>query len=113
MISVLGLLSLLLCSCQKETSPFTDPSGHLKVEFGLTMNQVPFYRVLHDAQVVVDTSLLGIIREDGNYFEDMTILEIFSPSLIEDSYQMNHGKRKDIKYEALRYTVHMENSEGK
>ncbi len=113
MISVLGLLSLLLCSCQKETGPFTDPSGQLQVEFGLTNNQVPFYRVMHNAQLVLDTSLLGIIREDGNYFEGMTILEIFSPARIEDSYQMNHGKRRDIQYEAHQYTVHMENREGK
>lgn len=107
------LLCLFLSSCSLETGPFTSPDENIKVEFGTTIDQVPFFRVLSEGKVVIDTSLLGVISDKGNFAEKIQIREISRPVEIQDSYQLNHGKRKHIHYEALQYTVHLENEEEK
>lgn len=45
---------------------------------------------------MLDSSQLGILREDGKNFNNMTILNIPTVKTIEDSYEMFQGKQKSI-----------------
>lgn len=61
---------------------------------------------------MLDSSQLGILREDGKNFNNMTILNIPTVKTIEDSYEMFQGKQKSISYSANQYTVHLKNEDG-
>ena len=60
---ILFISSLLLISCslKKENAVFVNPAKSLKVEFNLTANKTPFYKVYYENKVVIDSSHLGII----------------------------------------------------
>ncbi len=111
---ILFISSLLLISCslKKENAVFVNPAKSLKVEFNLTANKTPFYKVYYENKVVIDSSHLGIIMENANFYNDLSIIKISEPILVEDSYTMFHGKQKNIDYKANQYTVHLKNKQG-
>jgi hypothetical protein len=106
-----GLL-LISCSIKKENAVFVNPTESLKVEFNLTVNKTPFYKVFYENNLVIDSSHLGIIMEHANFYDEMSIVKISEPILVEDSYSMLHGKQKNIDYKANQYTVHLKNKQG-
>jgi len=108
------ILSLLLISCsiKEDDFIFENPSKTIKVEFNLNSTKTPFYKVLYDNKIVLDSSQLGVIREDANLYTNLKIIKITEPKLIEDSYAMFQGKQKEISYSANQYTVHLQNETG-
>ncbi|MGS2763715.1 glycoside hydrolase family 97 catalytic domain-containing protein [Sinomicrobium sp. M5D2P9] len=102
------------CSGEKETSAlFTAPSEHIRVEFGLSENRSPFYLVTYRDSVVLDTSRLGVVREDGDFHSGLSLLSVTDEGQVEDHYQLVYGKEKDISYNAHRYVAHLQNKDGK
>jgi len=108
------LLSSLIVSCslKKESFQFENKNQTIKVNLNLDAEKKPYYQVLFNNKIVLDTSQLGIIREDANFCSDMEILTVDEPIVIEDSYTMFQGKQKKISYKANQYTVHLKNKTG-
>ncbi|MCV9929574.1 glycoside hydrolase family 97 protein [Flavobacterium sp. LS1R49] len=96
----------------KSDSFFVNPDKTLKVEFNLDKNKTPTYKILYKNKVVINTSQLGIIREDANLYNNLKVLKISHPKTITESYAMLQGKRKDISYTANEYTVSLQNDKG-
>jgi len=111
LIIVLSLLSVS-CNQKKESLQFENEKQTLKVNFSLDSNRTPYYQVLYNNKIILDTSQLGIIREDANFYTDMSIINIDGPNAIKDSYTMLQGKQKNITYLANQYTVHLKNKTG-
>ncbi|MGS2739158.1 glycoside hydrolase family 97 catalytic domain-containing protein [Sinomicrobium sp. M5D2P17] len=112
--ALLMLALIPACSGEKETSAFfTAPSEHIRVEFGLSENRAPFYLVTYRDSVVLDTSRLGVVREDGDFYSGLSLLSVTDEGQVEDHYQLLYGKEKDISYKAHRYVAHLENKDGK
>jgi len=111
LIIVLSLLSVS-CNQKKENLQFENEKQTLKVNFSLDSNRTPYYQVLYNNKIILDTSQLGIIREDANFYTDMSIINIDGPNAIKDSYTMLQGKQKNITYLANQYTVHLKNKTG-
>lgn len=111
------ILSLFILSCStsetKKNDTLESPDKSLTVEFGTNKAYQAYYLVKKEKQVVIDTSLLGIIRKDENFFQNLTINSISDTKKIEDSYSLLHGKQKDIQYEAHQKTLHLQNKNGK
>lgn len=109
-----SLIGLLLYSCaeKQQSKVFTNPSKSISLEFGLTKEKTPFYIVSNNNKVVIDTSSLGILREDADLYSNLEIINITKPQLIIDNYNMLQGKQKEITYEANQYIVNLKNPKG-
>ncbi len=81
----------------------------IKIEFALDDTQRPFYKVFHENHLIIDTSYLGLERDDEQFYKQMNFVEFSGPTNIEDSYEMFHGKQKNILYQAQQYVVELEN----
>lgn len=91
---------------------FLNTDKTLKVEFNLTSKKTPSYKVFYKNKLVINTSELGIVREDANFYSDMKIVKVSEAKAITSNYSMLQGKRKNIHYAANEYTVSMQNSTG-
>ncbi|WP_435131783.1 glycoside hydrolase family 97 catalytic domain-containing protein [Formosa sp. A9] len=90
----------------------TNAENTISVHVNVNANNQPFYQVYYNNTMVLDSSALGIIREDANFYDNLKITAISEPKLITDTYSLFHGKQKDITYTAQQYTVHLENETG-
>lgn len=111
-----GALLVLLASCSsnpKNNDNVVSPDQSLNVDFGVNKKHQAWYLVKKDKAVVIDTSLVGLIRKDEDFFTDLKVESISDSEKITDSYSLLHGKKKDIKYSANQKTLHLENKNGK
>jgi hypothetical protein len=73
---------------------------------------VPSYKVFFKDKLVINTSELGIVREDANFYKNMKIIKVSEVKTVNSNYSMLQGKRKNIIYSANQYTVSLQNSTG-
>ena len=108
------LLGILLTSFvgKKTGNLFVNADKTIKIEFDLNQNKTPVYTVFYKNKLVINTSELGIIREDANFYTDLKIIKISEAKSIKSTYSMLQGKKKNISYSANQYTVHLKNSKG-
>lgn len=111
-IVVLLNLFLLSCNSNKEKILFVNPTKTIEIIFSLNDDKIAHYQVLYQNKMVLDSSHLGLIREDGDFYSSMSILSVSEPTYYKDSYIMLQGKRKNISYSANQYTVHLQNNSG-
>lgn len=52
---------------------FVNADKTIKVEFNLNNNKTPIYKVFFKNKLVLNTSDLGVVMEDANFFSDLTI----------------------------------------
>jgi hypothetical protein len=91
---------------------FFNADKTIKVEFNLTSKKTPSYKVFFKDKLVINTSELGIVREDANFYSDMQIVNVSEAKTVTSNYSMFQGKRKNIHYAANEYTVSLQNSTG-
>ncbi|MBC7407284.1 MAG: glycoside hydrolase family 97 catalytic domain-containing protein [Arcicella sp.] len=109
---LLLLLSLTSFVKKKSDNVFVNANKTIKIEFELSSNKTPVYRVYHKDKLVINTSELGIIREDANFYTDLKIIKVTEAKSIKSTYSMLQGKRKNINYSANQYIVHLQNSKA-
>jgi hypothetical protein len=102
------------CSKEKNQSPtFSNTEKSIIVEVGLDDSKQLFYKIFHQNNLVLDTSYLGIERNDDSFVRNMKITNISDSKNIKESYSMFQGKQKDITYQAQQYVVELENENAK
>ena len=92
---------------------FANAEKTIKIEFELNQNKTPVYKVFFKDKLVINTSELGILREDANFYTNLNIAKVSESKSIQSNYSMLQGKRKNISYAANQYIVQLENKEGK
>jgi len=97
---------------KKPNSFFTNSEKTIKVGFEMNAKNTPTYTILYHDKVILNTSELGILREDGNFYSDLKLIKISNAKKVTDHYSMLQGKRKDISYAANQYIVSLQNSKG-
>jgi hypothetical protein len=95
---------------KKPNSFFTNSEKTIKVGFEMNSENTPTYTILYNDKVVLNSSELGIIREDANFYTDLKVIKISDAKKVNDTYAMHQGKLKNISYSANQYTVSLENS---
>ncbi|MFD0990423.1 glycoside hydrolase family 97 catalytic domain-containing protein [Mariniflexile jejuense] len=105
-------LFLVSCNAQKAISIFENPTKTIKLEFKLSTDNTPTYKISHNNDIVIDSSNLGVLREDANFFNNLKLVKVSKPKLVTDNYSMLQGKQKNIKYSANEYIVKLQNSKG-
>lgn len=113
-IVLLALLAVSLTSFAGKPTAyyFVNSDKTIKMEFNLTSNKTPSYKVFFKEKLVINTSNLGIIREDANFYTGLRIVNVSSSKPIKSTYSMLQGKRKQISYAANQYTVRLLNGTG-
>ncbi|PZX91872.1 glycoside hydrolase family 97 protein [Flavobacterium aquariorum] len=108
------LLTLSLNSFANEATnySFVNVDRTIKVEFHLTSKKTPSYKVFFKNKLVINTSELGLLREDANFYTDMEIIKVSEAKALNFNYYMLQGKRNKISYSANQYTVSLQNSTG-
>ncbi|MFV8268872.1 glycoside hydrolase family 97 catalytic domain-containing protein [Flavobacterium sp. GT2N3] len=91
---------------------FVNSNKTIKIEFSLNSKKTPSYKVFSKNKLVINTSDLGIIREDANFYTDLKIVAVSKSKPIQSNYSMLQGKRKKIAYSANQYTVSLQNKKG-
>ncbi|SNR70238.1 glycoside hydrolase family 97 protein [Lutibacter flavus] len=111
---ILLITSILLLSCniKKNNTTFENSTKTIKVEFNLNADKTPFYQVFYNNKIVLDSSKLGLIREDANFYNNLKVKSISESIPVSDTYSMVQGKQKNIEYNANKYIVHLENETG-
>lgn len=108
-ILVKGLLCLLMASCcpsEKQTATtIKSPDGTISVHLGVKKNKAPYYLVLKNNKVVIDTSSLGIVRKDADFSKDLEVVSFSDPETVKENYHLFHGKLSNIKYKAKSITM--------
>jgi hypothetical protein len=113
-IFLLSILGIVLTSFVEKKNSFilVNADKTIKIEFALSQNKTPVYSVFYKDKLVINTSELGIIREDANFYTDLKIIKVSEAKAVNSTYSMLQGKRKNISYSANQYTVHLQNSKG-
>lgn len=91
---------------------FVNSDKTISVAFNLDAKKIPYYKVFYKNKQVINTSQLGIIREDANFYTNMKIIKVSKALPLKSSYSMLQGKRKNIDYTANQYTVSLQNGTG-
>ncbi|MFV8371805.1 glycoside hydrolase family 97 catalytic domain-containing protein [Flavobacterium sp. LB2P74] len=113
-IVLLAFLALSLTSFVGKPTRyfFVNSDKTIKIEFSLNPKKTPSYKVFFKDKLVVNTSELGIIREDANFYTDLKIVTVSKSKPIQSNYSMLQGKRKKIAYAANQYTVSLQSIKG-
>lgn len=101
-----------MLACSKQTSikkEFENLDQSIRVGIGLNDLQQPFYTIHYKNEMVLDTSYLGLNRNDDQFYQNMKLTNVSGPKAIKDSYSMFQGKQKNITYKAQQYVVELEN----
>lgn len=112
---ILLVTSFLLISCHQEKNNFTlkNPDNSIAIELYSAANKHLVYRIVKNNSIVIDSSRLGLIRSDANFYNDLKISKVSEVKLVKDSYTMFQGKQKNINYIANEYVVQTKNKDGK
>lgn len=107
------MMLIALGGCQHLLSQnLLSPDKSVSVNFGINSKKHPFYIIKKDNKLVIDSSELGIIRNDSDFFNNMSLVKVSSTIKIKDHYQMLHGKKRNIDYNANQRIFSLQNKDG-
>jgi len=108
------LLALpLLHGCGQKDYTVQSPDTRISVAFEMLEGGSPAYRVYHSDSLVIQRSDLGIIREDEDFSENLTLDSVSAPVKVSDSYTLLHGKKRRCTYHGTRRIFHLSSADGK
>src|SRR5690606_33848791 len=87
------------------------PDGRISVQLNLE-DSVPTYVVRYNDQVALENSRLGLIRDDEDFSAGLTLVEASPIEKITDEYELLHGKKRRVRYEANEKTFHLTSASG-
>ncbi len=94
-------------------SPFRISSPDNKLSVILTIKSGNlYYQIIKDSQKVLKDSRLGLIRDDGDFSENLTFLNADGVREVSDTYELLTIKRKINNYLANKKTFHFKNKDG-
>ncbi|MBW4891059.1 glycoside hydrolase family 97 protein [Mucilaginibacter sp. HMF5004] len=98
--------------CSDNKYDIHSPNAHLTVVLEVTPQSI-CYAITRDGQKALQSSKLGIVREDGDFSKDLILLSASPVSLITDFYQLSTIKRHNNTYKASKRIFHFKNPDGK
>ncbi|UOB18790.1 glycoside hydrolase family 97 protein [Abyssalbus ytuae] len=99
-LTVISLLVLSFVSCKKENkkepTQVMSPGKNISVDFFLTTNGTPAYKVFHKEETVIDTSLLGFELKEAKPLQDNFKLVASSVSSFDETWKMPWGEQEEV-----------------
>jgi hypothetical protein len=117
-IKILAILFLALplypaCPCKAKKNIITSPDKKTSVLVGISENKNAYYTVKHENKLIMGHSKLGIIREDENFSENLSIESVSNIEIVKDEYKILNGKKRKCSYLANRRVYHLKNANNK
>lgn len=117
----MGIMLLISCGGNRYAATSGDtnrynvasPDGNIRTVFLMQQGGVAGYRVYHSDSLVIDLSRLGLVRADEDFSANLKLLSVSDQTAISDSYEMLHGKRRQVIYNASQRVFHLESAGGK
>jgi len=109
--SILLILSLAFVKAQ-DNFEITSPNKQLTAQVYLQNKQL-FYTIYRNSVPVLSHSSLGILREDDDFYEGLSIVSVSNTETIKDAYTLKNAKRLFNTYRGNRRIVHLKNKLGK
>lgn len=89
------------------------PDGKLEADFTLNANGAPRYTVRQAGQVVLRESRLGLVRDDADFSQGLTLLQTSKTEPVVDRYEILTAKRRLNDYRANRQVYRLATKDGK
>ncbi|MBL4827078.1 MAG: glycoside hydrolase family 97 catalytic domain-containing protein [Spongiibacteraceae bacterium] len=86
------------------------PNSTIEAIVKLSNTNTLTYSIKHKGKQVLQESTLGITLQDANLVQGLTLLAVSKQKRVDDHYQMQTGKRKDIHYTANEKTFSLSNA---
>ena len=101
------LLNCIIYSTFAQTfySPNREISASVSVEAGMI-----YYNIKFQNKTVLEKSALGLVRQDADFSEGLSLVSIEKPKVVKEKYTLKTGKKSQVKYTANRYVVHLKNA---
>lgn len=95
---ILSVLSLLSCNFSAEKTEFkaVSPNGTIAVSFNVSEEGKPYYLVMNNKNVLIDTSFLGFEFKDAPNFEKNFIIKKSETKTHNETWQMPWGEQKTV-----------------
>lgn len=105
-------IALVSCTENESQQSFTlqSPDSKLSVKFWLSDSNQAMYAVMRQNTMVLDSSRLGLIREDADFSANLKLTGASEVSSVKDAYELFKGKRRQRLYEANEQVMHLANA---
>jgi len=113
------LLAFAVVSCQQKNNAvlINSPSGNLAVEININEQGEIYYQVISKEDVsktlVIESSPLGLMRNDANFENNLSLQNKPEINELTDSYTMLSGKFSKLSYIANESELNFRNEDGK
>jgi alpha-glucosidase len=104
-------LLVLLLSVQVWGQEMQSPDGKLNVQLSKNVEGEFTYTVVWDGKAVLEPSQLGIKRKDSDFSKGLKLINTDKPVKVEEEYSSQNAKHSAMKYRAIKYVYHLENSQ--
>ena len=109
MIFPLLVLQLAAANAPKDKKPASlrSPNQRLEVDFELDAAGQPRYSAMLDGKPVLQSSQLGLVRDDADFTKGLTLLSRGKIESVKDHYEILTAKRRLNNYAAKRQVYHL------
>lgn len=87
-----------MCTVSYAEDTIKSPDAQISVSFDLTASGEPIYSVSCSGETILRQSKLGIIRNDEDFFQNLSLDSTSTEQVVTDTYTMLHGKRRECSY---------------
>lgn len=119
MFKVFSILSFFVfladmnsCDNQTETPSLKSPDGRIAVNVRITDDKRAVYSVHYNNSLVLEESRLGIVMEDEDFSQNLTLQSASRSESVKDTYSMKHGKKKEFSYSGNKAVYHFTSASG-
>src|SRR4030095_2521168 len=109
-IGVLFLFGCLHCCYAQSSYSISSPDKNIVITCNVGK---AVYAVSYKGQSILKESKLGLVRDDGDFSENLQIIKASIPVMVKDNYTLLTAKKKNISYTAIRGVIETKISSGK
>lgn len=102
----------LLASIERQPMILKSPNQRLEVNFELNAEGQPRYSAKLDGKSVLQSSQLGLVRDDADFTKGLQLLSLGKMELVQDRYEILTAKRRVNNYAANREVFHLATAAG-
>ena len=117
--TVIIICILLVCgSCMKSflseenKQVVISPDKRISAYFSISDDKKAYYRIEFSGTEIIGQSKLGIIREDEDFSNGLSLESVSDIEKVKDDYEMLHGKRRHCSYTGNRRVFRLKNASG-
>ncbi len=107
-------LTIFLASCKEESSKtiLLSPNGQNEIQFILTENATPSYRVRHGENMVIDTSTMGFSFKDQPPLQQGLAVSNIRTSQVDETWEMPWGEQREVRNHFNEMVVSLEETKA-